>query len=121
MYRVVFDVSMEGAEKWEGTLRNVDNLRRALGARNIEVQIVVYGKALPLLLTRDSNGASAALTEPLQSLSRSGVRLTACENTMKRMNVGRGRLLPFAQTVDSGVAELVRKQAAGWAYIKAGG
>ena len=27
-------------------------------------------------------------------------------------------LFPFASTVDSGVAELVRKQEAGWAYIK---
>jgi intracellular sulfur oxidation DsrE/DsrF family protein len=28
--------------------------------------------------------------------------------------------LPFAITVDSGVAEVVRKQEAGWSYIKSG-
>jgi intracellular sulfur oxidation DsrE/DsrF family protein len=49
------------------------------------------------------------------------VTFAACENTMRRMNVTREMLLPFAVTVDAGVAELVRKQEAGWAYIKAGG
>jgi intracellular sulfur oxidation DsrE/DsrF family protein len=29
-------------------------------------------------------------------------------------------LLPFVTTVDSGVAEVVRKQEAGWAYLKSG-
>jgi intracellular sulfur oxidation DsrE/DsrF family protein len=29
-------------------------------------------------------------------------------------------LFPFSSQVDSGVAELIRKQEAGWSYIKAG-
>ena len=29
-------------------------------------------------------------------------------------------LFPFASQVDSGVAELIRKQEAGWSYIRAG-
>jgi hypothetical protein len=33
-------------------------------------------------------------------------------------NITAEDLFPFASTVDSGVAELVRKQEAGWAYVK---
>ena len=40
---------------------------------------------------------------------------------MKKQNVTKDQLLPFVTTVDSGVAEVVRKQEAGWAYIKGGG
>jgi intracellular sulfur oxidation DsrE/DsrF family protein len=36
---------------------------------------------------------------------------------MRVMNVKTGDLLPFASEVDSGIAEVVRKQEAGWAYI----
>lgn len=39
---------------------------------------------------------------------------------MKRMRVTKEELLPFAVTVDSGVAEVVRKQEEGWSYIKGG-
>jgi len=35
-------------------------------------------------------------------------------------NVSRAVLLPFVTTVDSGVAEVVRKQEQGWSYIKSG-
>jgi intracellular sulfur oxidation DsrE/DsrF family protein len=37
---------------------------------------------------------------------------------MRKRNVRKDDLLPFATTVDSGVAELVRRQEAGWSYVK---
>jgi uncharacterized protein len=45
------------------------------------------------------------------------VKLSACQNAMRLMNVKTEDLFPFAAQVDSGVAELARKQEAGWAYI----
>ena len=60
------------------------------------------------------------MRERLQSLSNASVRFAACENTMRSMNVKREQLIPFATTVDSGVAEVVRKQETGWSYIKSG-
>jgi intracellular sulfur oxidation DsrE/DsrF family protein len=39
---------------------------------------------------------------------------------MKRLKVTTEDLFPFTSQVDSGVAELVRRQESGWAYIKAG-
>jgi ABC-type glycerol-3-phosphate transport system substrate-binding protein len=63
-HRVVFDVSMEGAERWDGVLNNVENLRRAFGERNTEVEVVVHGKALPLL-----QRTNTAMSERMRDLS----------------------------------------------------
>jgi intracellular sulfur oxidation DsrE/DsrF family protein len=39
---------------------------------------------------------------------------------MHHEHVSKADLFPFDITVDSGAAELIRTQEAGWAYIKAG-
>ena len=115
-HRVTFDLSAEGQERWDGVLRNVENVRKAFGPENVEAQIVVHGKALPMLQM-----TNRGMEERLRVVAESGVRLSACQNTMKRFNVTQDMLFPFADTVDSAIAELVRKQEAGWAYIKVGG
>lgn len=114
-HRVVFDLSAAEAERWDGALRNVENLRKAFGPENVEAELVVHGKAYPLL-----QKTSPELEARLRSLSEDGVRLALCQNTMRRFNVAPESLFPFAVTVDAAVAELVRKQEAGWAYIKTG-
>ncbi len=111
----MFDLSADGAEKWDGALRNIENLRKALGPRMVEVHLIVHGKAFPLLQKSD-NG----LEPRLKALRDAGVRLSLCRNTMKRFDVPADSLLPYTDTVDAAVAELVRKQTAGWAYIKVG-
>ena len=44
-------------------------------------------------------------------------KILACRNAMKMRNVKSEDLFPFAGEVDSGIAEIVRKQESGWAYI----
>jgi intracellular sulfur oxidation DsrE/DsrF family protein len=60
---------------------------------------------------------NTAYQERLKLLADSGVTLSACQNAMRFKNVKTEDLFPFAAQVDSGVAELARKQEAGWAYI----
>jgi uncharacterized protein len=114
-HRAVFDLTSDTPEKWDGALRNVENVRRAFGPENIEAQVVVHGKAYPLL-----QKSSAEMEGRLRALSEGGVRLSLCRNTMKRFNVAKESLFPFVDTVDSAVVELIRKQEAGWAYLKVG-
>jgi intracellular sulfur oxidation DsrE/DsrF family protein len=114
-YRAIFDLSVEGADRWDAALRNVENLRKALGPDQVEVEVVVHGKAYPLV--QKTNGA---MEERLRGLSESGVRLALCRNTMKRFEVAPDSLFPFVGTVDAAVAELVRKQTEGFAYVKIG-
>ena len=114
-HRIVFEVTTESEEQWTGVLNNVKNVRDALGQANTEVLVVAHSKGLGLLMKENNS-----LAERMKEMAGSGVAFAACENTMKKKNVSKDQLLPFATTTDSGVAEVVRKQEAGWSYVKSG-
>lgn len=116
-HRLVIELTGEPAAQWESVLNNAENVRRALAPDPVEVTIIVHGKALPMLLRTNS-----AQSERMAKMAAGGgVTFAACQNSMRRMNVQKSDLFDFATTVDSGVAEVVRKQEAGWAYVKGGG
>ncbi|MES4792171.1 MAG: hypothetical protein C4321_03605 [Chloroflexota bacterium] len=114
-HRAVFDLTADTPERWDAALRNVENLRQACGPENVEAEVVVHGKAYLLL-----QKTNTAMEERLRGLQAGGVKLALCRNTMKRFNVTRESLFPFVETVDAAVAELVRQQEAGFAYLKVG-
>ncbi len=115
MHRVVIEMSGDGPERWEGVLNNVDNLQKAFGADRTKIEVVAHGRGLGLLL-----GTNEALKARMQGEHDAGVVFAACQNSMRKFNVTKEQLLPFATTVDSGVAEVVRKQEEGWSYLKGG-
>ena len=71
-----------------------------------------------LAKTAEANPEMKATVEKLHA---NGVVFAVCQNTMKRMQITKDKLVPLATTVDSGVSEVIRKQEAGYAYIKSGG
>lgn len=113
--RVVVDVSAGEPERWASVITNVENIRGALGPRT-EIEVVAYGKGIGLVLAKNTE-----LVERMSKLAAAGVSFVACENTLRKQRIDRKALMPFVRTVDSGAAELVRKQQAGWAYLKPGG
>lgn len=106
---------MDGPQQWTGTLNNVANAQQAFGAGNTEIEVVAHSNGLGFLLKSND-----ALKDRMQQLASNGVVFAACQNTMKKKNVSKEDLLPFVTTVDSGVAEVIRKQEAGWTYLKSG-
>ena len=114
-HRVVFQVISEGDEQWDAVLGNVENMREAFGPENTEVAVIIHGKGLGMVVAANNEHA-----ERMKKLADGGVGFVACENTMRKKKVGKEQLLPFVTTVDSGVAEVVRKQEQGWSYIKSG-
>jgi len=109
---VVFQMS-ESKEQWGTLIRHVNNMREALEKDGgSEVEVVFFGAGLNML--RNTN---TEYEERLKKLSESGVTLSACQNAMKALKVTTEDLFPFAGQVDSGVAQLARRQTAGWAYI----
>ena len=114
-HRVVIEVNTEGAEAWNGVLNNIENLQKAFGDSEVQIESVSHGKGLGLLLKTND-----AIRARLEQAAAKGVMFAACQNTMRRQHVTKEDLFPFVITVDSGVAEVVRKQEAGWAYLKAG-
>ncbi len=119
-HKVVFEVAMDGAEKWQGALRNVENVQKALGPNTTKIKVVTHGKGVGMLLTKTS-AENAELKAKLDQLHAAGVVFAACENTIKREKLEKKDLVELSTTVDSGVSEVIRKQEEGFAYIKSGG
>ena len=112
-YHVVFQMSEAEGPAWNSLVLHVNNTMKSLAETGgAEVEVVFYGPGL-LMLTK----AGKAFEEPLKQLADNGVKLIACRNAMKNRNVKTEDLFPFASQVDSGIAEMVRKQEQGWAYI----
>ncbi|MFP5501749.1 MAG: DsrE family protein [Candidatus Sericytochromatia bacterium] len=114
-HKAVFDMTSGQPAVWDATLRNLENLTAHYGPANVSFEVVGHGAGIGLMLK--SNAAQAARME---ALAKQGVIFAACNNTMKRKQIARSELLPFVTVVPAGVAELIEKQEAGWAYIKAG-
>ena len=114
-HKVVLQMNVDNTDSWNQLFGNVQNLQTVFGADKIQIEVVAYGKGLSLLLKTNT-----AFEERMKKAIASGVVLAACQNTMRLRKVTTEDLFPFASQVDSGVSELVRKQEAGWSYIRAG-
>ncbi|MCO6430495.1 MAG: DsrE family protein [Deltaproteobacteria bacterium] len=108
---VVFEVTSGSKEEWHAALGNVENLLKALGDDSVRVEVVGHSDGLMMMTEKN-------LSERMKQLTKHKISFAACENTMRKKNVSKEELLPFVTTVDSGVAEVVRKQKSGWSYIK---
>ncbi len=115
-HRVVFEITTDSPEAWEAVLNNVENVKKAFGREPVDVEVVTHGKGLDLLV----EAKNQKVRDRLKKNADAGVVFAACQNTMQRKNLKKEHLSTFATTVDSGVAEVVRKQEASWAYLKSG-
>ncbi len=100
-------------DSWNQLFANIENIHKVFAADGIQIEVVFYGKGLPMLLKTNS-----AYEERMKRASSTGVVLAACQNSMRIQKVTTEDLIPFAAQVDSGVAELIRKQEAGWSIVK---
>jgi uncharacterized protein len=112
-HHVVFQLTEPEGDAWNVLPLHVTNMRNAFAQDGgSQVEVVFFGPGLNMLLKKNTK-----YEERLKELADAGVTLSACQNAMRFMNVKTEDLFPFAAQVDSGVAEIVRKQEAGWAYI----
>jgi intracellular sulfur oxidation DsrE/DsrF family protein len=111
-YQVVFQMTEPEGDAWDSLVSHVNNIRSALAKDGVQVEVVFFGSGLDMLLKKNKG-----YEERLKQLADTGVTLAACQNAMRFKKVTTEDLFPFATQVDSGVAELTRKQKAGWAYI----
>ncbi len=107
-------IQMSDAEpaRWNLALNNAKNTQDELGAGNIEIEIVAYGPGIGMLKL------DSLVNSRLADAAKAGVKIVACENTMRNQKISRDDMHPSVSFVASGVVELVRKQSEGWAYVR---
>jgi hypothetical protein len=111
-HKVVFQVSAGDPKIWNLALNNAKNVQQELGAKNVDVEIVVYGPGIGMLKF-DSPVASR-----IDEAAGDGVKIVACENTMTAQKLTRDDMLSSIGYVRAGVIELMKKQKEGYAYIR---
>lgn len=114
-YKYVLHISDMDPSKQELILNNASNLLEAYPPGAVEVEIVAYGPGLRLMFAENVNA------QRIDSLFQSGVKFSACGNTLKGMTKQLGyepKLNSDAKVVPGGIVrigELVKK---GYIYIK---
>jgi len=128
--KVVYHINYDNPKKQKGALRNVQNHINAVGAKNMDIKIVLHGNGLSLLLEPDSlsslpkfkkANADQNMLPRIDKLKSQGVKFNVCNNTVKGRKVNLNKDLydvVKSDVVPSGVAELSHLQAQGYTYIK---
>ena len=128
--KVVYHINYDNPKQQAGALRNIQNHINAVGAENLDLKVVLHGNGLALLLEPDSlaklkkfkhANADETMTARIDSLKNQGVNFNVCANTVRGRKVDIENDLynvDKSDIVPSGVAEVARLQAMGYAYIK---
>ncbi|GAO35725.1 hypothetical protein SCT_1116 [Sulfuricella sp. T08] len=112
VHKVVFQVSDNEPQKWYLTLSNAKNVQQELGMMNVQIEIVVYGPGLDMVLLETE------MAEKIDEAVSRGVKIVACENTMIGRKLTHADMYPSIGYVKAGVVELMKRQREGWAYIR---
>ncbi len=110
--KVIIQVSDAEPAKWNLALNVAKNVQQEFGADKVDVEIVVFGPAMPMLKL-DSTVAGR-----IEDAKKANVTIVACENSMKGQKLTAADMLPNTSYVKAGVVELMQKQKEGYAYIR---
>ena len=114
-YKYVLQLSDMDPSKQELILNNAANLLAAYPPGQVEVEIVAYGPGLRLLFAENMHA------QRIDSLSQSGVKFSACGNTLKAMSKMLGeepKLSPVAKMTPAGIVRIGELVKQGYIYIK---
>ena len=110
--RALFQVSDNDPARWTLILNNMNALREDVGSEGAEIELVAYGPGLNMLK------ADSPVRQRIAEALKNGVKINACQNTMRGMKLTPADILPDIGYVPSGVVEVMKKQQQGWAYIR---
>ena len=98
-------------------MRNIQNHINAVGAKNLDLKVVVHGNGI--FMMKSAKGAGK-LQSAIASLKSQDVNFAVCANTLKGKKIGQDELYEVFDNdiVPSGVAELTYLQQKGYTYIK---
>ena len=109
---IVIQVSDNDPAKWNLALNNAKNLQDDVGAANVDIEIVAYGPGISMLKLESPTGSRIA------DAAKAGIKVTACENTMRGQKLTKDDMLAGISYVPAGVTEIMKKQHEGWAYLR---
>lgn len=116
--KVVYHINYDTEKRQLGAMRNIQNHINAVGAKNLDLRVVMHGKGYTLLKRANTN---PNFQQNVINLKKQGVKMQICANTIKgkKINVKNDLFdVDEKDIVPSGVAEIAHLQAMGYAYVK---
>ena len=110
--RIVIQMSDNDPAKWNLTLNNARNLQDDVGAANVDMEIVAYGPGIGMLKLESPVAGRVA------DAMKAGVKVIACENTMRGQKLTKDDMAANISYVPAGVTEIMKKQGEGWSYLR---
>lgn len=114
-HKVVLQISDPDPFKQTLVLNVANNLIKHYGLEDIDLEIVAFGPGLRLMIENNVN------TDRINSLMASGVRFSACSNTLDNFTKNLGRkpqLIEGVSLVPAGAARILQLNAAGYQILK---
>ncbi len=115
--KVVYHINFDNPKRQNGALRNIQNHINAVGAKNLDLRVIMHGKGYTLLKRANND---LALQNKIIKLKDQGVKFEMCANTMRGHKLKPSDLfgLKKSDIVPSGVAEIAKLEEEGYAYIR---
>lgn len=111
--KVVVQMSDGDPAKWNLALNNIRNLQEDVGgAANADIELVAYGPGIGML--KLESPVAARVDEAVKS----GVKVLACQNTMRGQKLTEADMNASVGYVPAGVTEILRRQSEGWTYLR---
>jgi len=110
--RLLIQISDENPKVWALALANARNVRNDLGPANVQLEVIVYGPAIPML------SAESEWRDRVTQVLDENIRVIACENTMATLGLKRDDMLGGVDFVKTGLAHVMQRQLEGWAYAR---
>lgn len=113
--KIVLQISDGGDDKQTLVLNVANNLQTHYGVDNVKLEIVAFGPGLRLLFKDNVNKGR------IDSLTKSGVRFSACENTSKNMAKLLGhppKLNRQAVMVTAGISRILELTEQGYTLVR---
>jgi len=108
---VVLHVTSGSPAAWNQALNNAANFQNALGSDKVFVEIVVNGPGINMLK------AESKVEPRVTGALTNGVKIVACEQTMKALKLVSSDMIPGIGYVPGGIVEVVERQRDGWSYV----
>ena len=117
--KVVYHINSDGQSgtSYRAAMGNIQNHINAVGSDNIEVEVVMHGDGLGLLMAAKEDDG---LQTRIGGLKGQNVQFRICANTLKGRDIALDDLYDAwdEDVVPSGVAQLRKLQQDGYTYIR---
>jgi len=115
-HKVFFHLTESDPQRAKAVLTNVQNFVDVVGWKNIEaLELVVHGPGLRPFVVK---GIDPEVRAQVEALLTAGMRMGACQITMRRQGLKPEELIEGLTPIPSGVVRVMELEEKGYAYIR---